>query len=973
MEMTESKPRRMELVFATRNRFKLEEVRKMLPFTNVLSLDDIGFKENVIETGVTFAQNARLKAEAIYSQCGRDCFAEDSGLEVEVLRNRPGVRSARYSVEGTDKANMNKLLSILAGKDNRNARFKIAVSLIVRNQRYFFEGIVEGTISQHKRGLFGFGYDAVFIPKDYDKTFAELGPDIKDKISHRAQAMRKMDRILACLGAIACLLYVSFPTWAQDAIWKTYPSYHSTFMVEETPEEVFVLAGFDRNPATGISDRASGALYSYGKNDRSVTLYSKENGISDTYISRIGYSHSLDILFILYTNSNIDLLSKEGIYNIPHLMNSQGIRDKTVNDLFFYRDYVYLATNFGVMAIDLRKREIMDTYRIGVTRSVYFNDDALIAATDSGVFIGNERSNLLDKANWQRLSFLIDIPIKKAFFLADYIMILGEDNKLYDDGLTTNGPHVDDVWDIFYKNDKLIVRRWGDMRVYTSVKDYRTIPVRSAYDLSAVSDVYWIAAGTEGLKALKSVDDRYETLISGIRLNGPKRDHAAFMTFHKDKLFVTGDGAGTFRTFRDATFMTYDGSSWYNFDEQAISGQAGHAFAEATAVAVDPLNENHCFVGTWGDGVFEFLNNEFVKRYDYTNSNLESFVPASDPERHRYVRIDGLAFDQNNNLWVTNGDGDLHAIKVMKPNGEWLSLSYDGLPACVIMDKILLTRNNHKWINIPGRTDAGILVVDDRGTIDDPSDDIANFFSSFHSSPTSEGQLVTDPSAYYCMAEDLNGRIWLGTSLGPLICPTPSYAVTDPSHMYANRIVRTDEEGKLAYFLDGENVRAIAVDGGNRKWLGTQSSGLILVSEDGKETIAHFTTANSPLPSDFVQSIAIHPTTGEVFVGTDKGIVSYTAGVTRGKADYAEVTAFPNPVRPNYQGYVTVTNLVQDSYVRITDFNGHPVAEGKAVGGQFFWNCTRPSGDPVTTGVYLVFAATENAAQRVVTKIMVIR
>jgi non-canonical purine NTP pyrophosphatase (RdgB/HAM1 family) len=968
----------MELVFATNNKHKLEEVKKMLPGVTLKGLGDIGCKEEINESAPTLEGNALLKAEYVRAHYGRDCFADDTGLEVEALGNKPGVHSARYSTEGTDEANVTKLLDALAGVDNRKARFRTVIALILKERKYFFEGIVEGIITDGRRGESGFGYDPVFIPEGFDRTFAELGVAIKNTVSHRWRAVHRMSDFLTTLCCVGFFLCISFPTGAQGVdswgAWQSYPSYHSACMVEETSDEVFVLGGFDRHPVSGDLIRPSGALYAYGKKDQSITLYTKENGLSDTYISRIGYSHNLRILLLLYTNGNIDLLTKEGLYNIPHLLNNQVIRDKSVNGLFFDGDYVYLAANFGVMVINLRKREITDTYRIGVTRSVFLRDGELIATTDSGVFVGKQGDNLLDKANWCKLLIDVDEKPQKVLGLGEQLIVLAEDGMLYCDKDGEWQMMMEGVWDIYLKNGKLIVRRWSDIIVYTATDISQWFYLIAAYDLAFIAeDMYWIATGEEGLMAVKVADNKYETWVSGIKINGPKRDHAAFMTFHKDKLLVTGDGAGTFRSFRDATFMTYDGRDWYNFDEKATSEQAGHPFAEATGVAADPNDENHYFVGTWGDGVFEFLNGECVQRYDYTNSTLESFVPEPDPQRHRYVRVDGLAFDQNGNLWVTNSDGDLHDIKVRKPNGEWLTLSYDVLPGSVIMDKILLTRKNHKWINIPGRTSAGILAVDDRGTIDDPSDDVANFFSSFRSTPTSGGQTVTAPSAYYCMAEDLNGQIWLGTSLGPLICPTPSYAIDDPSRMYANRIVRTDEAGYLAYFLDGENVRAIAVDGGNRKWLGTQNSGLILVSEDGQETIAHFTTANSPLPSNFVQSIAIHPETGEVFVGTDKGIVSYTSGVTRGRPDYSEVTAFPNPVRPNYQGYVTVTNLVQDSYVRITDLNGHPVAEGKSVGGQFFWNVTRPSGEPVATGIYLVFAATEDAAQSVVTKIMVIR
>jgi non-canonical purine NTP pyrophosphatase (RdgB/HAM1 family) len=966
----------LPLIFATNNRHKLEEVRNMIPGIAIESLADIGCREEIPETACSLEGNARLKATFVYERFDRDCFADDTGLEVEALGNRPGVHSARFSHEGTDAANIDKLLRALNGQTRRTARFRTVIALLLNSHEYFFEGIVTGTIATEPRGTAGFGYDPVFIPEGYDQTFAELGTTVKNAVSHRARAVSRLATFLTTLCA-ACLCLLSLPVEAQKGTWRSYPSYTWTRMVEETPDDVFVLAGFDIT----AFDRPSGALYAYGKDDNSVSLYTRESGLSDAYISRIGYSVDTRTLLLLYTNGNIDLLTDKGLYNIPHLLNNQTVRDKTVNDISFAGDYAFLAANFGIMVINLTKREITGTYQIGVTRSVFLCGDELIAVTEEGVYSGRTADNLLDKANWTDFPVPIGGTVRKLFGWGKTLVALKDDGVLWHNADGQWKSSFDYVLDIFCKGDKLIVRRWGDMIVFFAIDNWKQILVNEAFDVATrTGDVYWIAAGKEGLKALRPSDDDggHEPVLSGLTVNGPKRDHAAFLTFHKDRLFVTGDGAGVFHdisTRRAATLMAYDGREWYNFDEQAIATQAGHPFSEAVAVAVDPLDDDHFFVATAGEGLFEFRDDSFVQRYYDDNSLIQSFVPASDPYAGRYVRTDGLAFDRDANLWVTNSDGDLHALKVRKPDGTWIALDYKGtgMPSRVVMDKILITRNNHKWVNIPKGTGVGILVVDEGATLDDTSDDVANFFASFRSAPTAEGQVLISPTSYYCMAEDLNGHVWIGTTLGPLICPNPAYAVTDPSRMYANRIVRTDADGAGAYFLDGEAVWAIAVDGGNRKWLGTQSSGLIVVSEDGQETVEHFTTANSPLPSNLIQSIAIHPTTGEVFIGTDKGIVSYLSGVTSGRPDYSQVTVFPNPVRPGFEGLVTVSGLIRDSYVRITDLNGHPLAEGKSVGGQFFWNARRPTGEPLSTGVYLVFSATAEAVQSVVAKIMVIR
>ena len=182
--------------------------------------------------------------------------------------------------------------------------------------------------------------------------------------------------------------------------------------------------------------------------------------------------------------------------------------------------------------------------------------------------------------------------------------------------------------------------------------------------------------------------------------------------------------------------------------------------------------------------------------------------------------------------------------------------------------------------------------------------------------------------------------------------------------IYFRRPTRDDN---TAYFLDGERVNAIAVDGGNQKWIATETSGVYLVNEDGSETLEHFSTDNSPLLSDKVNSIAIHSETGEVFFGTDKGICSYQGTATAGSADYNNVYAYPNPVRPTDPRRVTITGLMNDSNVKITDLAGNLLYQAKSLGGQLSWNCSG-----VKSGIYLVLAATEDGGEGVVTKIMIV-
>ena len=184
----------MQLIFATHNKHKLKEVRSLIPNSiDLLSLDDINLLEEIEETATTIEGNALLKAQTIYKQTGINCFADDSGLLVDILNGEPGVYSARYAGEHkNDSDNLEKLLKELSGKENRNAHFKTAMALVIDGKEYLFEGTIHGTITTQRSGVNGFGYDPIFLPNGYNETFAEMSSDIKNVISHRANAMKKL-------------------------------------------------------------------------------------------------------------------------------------------------------------------------------------------------------------------------------------------------------------------------------------------------------------------------------------------------------------------------------------------------------------------------------------------------------------------------------------------------------------------------------------------------------------------------------------------------------------------------------------------------------------------------------------------------------------------------------------------------------------------------------------------------------------
>ena len=439
-------------------------------------------------------------------------------------------------------------------------------------------------------------------------------------------------------------------------------------------------------------------------------------------------------------------------------------------------------------------------------------------------------------------------------------------------------------------------------------------------------------------------------------------------------LYIVGGGRNSDRLNIPGTLMIYNGNEWFNLDENEVNKEVNKQFPENnfifttkdyTGIAVDPKDPTHYFVSAYGEGVLEFRENKFVKLYNHTNSTISPALNKTTEQQFTYNRIGSLTFDKEGNLWMTNCEIDDGSIKVLKADGTWISLIHDKLNHAYQADKILIASNNRKWINSP--SPIGIFVLDDKGTIDDVSDDEFDSFTIFKNNNES-----IEAAGFYCVTEDKNGQIWIGTNRGPVYCLNSKAEI---SKLQFSRVIRPleDGNGEGYAFLDGEQVNAIAVDGGNRKWIGTQSSGVFLVSEDGMETISNFTTANSPLPSNQVNTLAINQQTGEVFIGTEKGLVSYMGDATEGSEDYSDIYAYPNPVRPEQNDRVTIVGLMNDSNVKITDLKGNIIYQGKSAGGTFTWDCRRKGGGRVATGIYLVLSATPEAKESVVTKIMVVK
>lgn len=263
-------------------------------------------------------------------------------------------------------------------------------------------------------------------------------------------------------------------------------------------------------------------------------------------------------------------------------------------------------------------------------------------------------------------------------------------------------------------------------------------------------------------------------------------------------------------------------------------------------------------------------------------------------------------------------------------------------------------------------------MLDFNSTVDDTSDDMHVFRQTI----VNQDGVVYDPDYYNCFVQDLNGQIWIGTSSGLFVIEDPEDFINNDDFTYTQiKISRNDGTDYADYLFNGIDVSAIAVDAANRKWIGTSSDGIYLVSEDGQETLQHFTTENSPLISDQIQSIAVNPQTGEIMIGTFLGLVSYMsdASTPAAELDKDNVRVYPNPVRPEYNGIITVNGLTHNAEVKITTVTGQLVYSGRANGGLFTWNGCNQNGKRVSSGIYNVISTNAEGKKAVVNRITFIR
>ena len=745
-------------------------------------------------------------------------------------------------------------------------------------------------------------------------------------------------------GVLICSIYGHAQS-LKVGEWRDHLSYKSAYSVCRVDHKIYTS-----------TDRA---LFVYNTIDNSVERINTLNGLSDTGVSSIESDDNTVI--VAYENGNIDLIQDAKTLNLPDIKRASLIGNKRINHINIENELAYLSCGFGIVVLDIEKQEIKDTYFIGENGahtnilSTSNAHNSIYAATEKGIYRANlDQANLANFEAWEKLNFHTQsrIDLLESFNGMLFANLHGEvyntDTLYRFDGIN---------WEVFDQGnsnvslksteEQLIVARHYAIVLFdqllnqthflsSSIFDEEKIDFRAG--LFTEDNEYWIADKYNGLLHY------HNGFTESIQPSGPFHSDVAQIKNFGDEIWLAH---GAKNENWDPSWTKSELSILKTDDWSLTNGLIEQDFEDAGAIN---QNAGVTYVASWQKGLAKMIGTELDVIYNETNSSLQKRANHED-----WMEIGDIQFDREGNLWCTNSQV-FEPLSVMYLNGAWESFSL-GSDVSEDQDigKMIIDQNDQKWIQLKNN---GLVVFDEKRS---------GVKTRKLTNGESAGNLASD--RVFSIAEDLDGEIWVGTDNGVSVFYNPEYIFEGEN---ASKVMVT-LDGHNTYLLDGQRVNDIEIDGANRKWFAMNNSGVVVTSENGTEEIHHFTSENSPLFSNKVIDIEINDATGEAFFATDKGLISFRSGATKGNEDFSEILVFPNPVKPHYDGSITIKGLITDAVVKITDISGNLIYETVALGGQAVWDGRSFEGKKAHTGVYLIFCSDEDGNMTHVTKLLFVR
>ena len=731
------------------------------------------------------------------------------------------------------------------------------------------------------------------------------------------------------------------------------------------------------------------AVFSYDTQTNEIKEITTVNGLSGESISTIYYSDAFELLVIGYGNGLIEIAfeTDENILTIVDIVDKPTIppSNKRINHFNEFGNSIYIATNYGISVYNLERFEFGDTFLIGnfgnqirVSQTTIY-DDYIYAACLDGTGIKKalaSNPNLIDYQNWQTVSS------------GDFTAIQTVENNLYtlrtdrtifritNDVLSSLFQYNLLPSDIESNDLNLIVTTANNVFVYDSAFILISqIGTNSEFDTtykSSIVDTDFAYIGTSSFGILKTpiLDP---IVFEEVHPDGPILNIPFSITASNNDLWVTfGEYSSSFNPYplNSRGFSHLKNGKWINteyaqvFDAKCLN-----------AISINPFNNNQVFISSFFNGLLEVTDELPTFLYNETNSGLESL---SQPGRPNYIdiRVGPSIFDKNGLLWSVTSFIN-KPLKSFNPNNnQWNSYSFtDVIPETfgsnIGFGELLIGNDNTKWV---GSFNYGLLGFNETG-----SNPVLKSLRKEEENMPSE--------RIYALALDKRNQLWIGTFRGLRVLYNTSNFFTD-DNVRAEEIIIL-EDGIAKELLFQQFVSDIEVDGSNNKWIGTIGSGLFYLSSDGQNTIFHFTTENSPLPSNDISDVALDNANGIVYIATSRGLVSFNSGGSSTTNDLETVYAYPNPVRPNFnivEDRVKIKDISENVNIKITDIEGNLVAEAQSKtnlryrgynleidGGTAYWNGKNLANNVVASGVYLIMLSDLDTFETKVLKLMVVR
>jgi streptogramin lyase len=743
--------------------------------------------------------------------------------------------------------------------------------------------------------------------------------------------------LLLTLALFFSTLLTAQPTLSLGQ-WNSYLPYRASKYITQSASKVYFATSW--------------SVMVWDKDESYSQRFSKVDGLTQAGVSLVKFHEAENTLIVVFDDGTIDLVQEEGITTLFDIPNFQGpIGDKNIFDIFIDEDNggVYLAANYGVSKLDISTPEFNFTTFTGVpVNAVGVFDGYLYAATEEGIYrIEQSNSFPEDLAQWEYVG--MDYGLPGDYYAGpmttynDHIYFAVEDTLFAFDGEQAEFVHYEESRQLNYltsEGARLLAGFYcegcqGTTLYFNPDLSYTSAPAncidRPLYALEDEQGNVWFSDLFQKFRVHYNGTDSCERF----NVNSPYSHRIQEVHISGDDVWVASGGVKTnfnYLFIPDGIFWYINGV-WGEYNLYNTSEFSG--LFDFYTITSHP-ETGVVYAGSFLDGLVEIDRpNKIINVYNDSNSTLNN--PPLDSNR---TRVSGLAFDQDYNLWISNHAAE-RPISVYTNEGDWMSFK----PSCFANElvQVVVDQNGYKWFMI-GADNAGLLIFDE-GELTDPTDDRCRILTDATSNlPTNRVK---------SLAVDLDGDVWVGTEEGVVVFECGGN-VFDETCQGSLRIVEQDNFG--AYLLETENVRTIAVDGANRKWFGTDN-GIFVQSPNGEEQIAFLDENNSPLFDNIISDIEIHPVTGEVLIGTNKGLISLRGEATEGPDFNTNlVNVFPNPVRPDYEGPIAISGLARDANVKITDIHGTLMYETTALGGQAVWDGRDYTGRRASTGVYLVFS-----------------